>query len=62
MVVDFDDVRDCKEMHGDKKGCLYLTTHRMIFTNEKRGDKFSSFGFPFVTLREVSAAEQTFLQ
>ncbi|XP_043216095.1 WW domain-binding protein 2-like [Amphibalanus amphitrite] len=60
VVVDFDDVRDCKEMHGDKKGCLYLTTHRMIFTHDKKGDKFVSFSFPFVTLQEVELEQPLF--
>ncbi len=38
---------------GDKSGRLYLTTHRMIFNNKKKGDPMQSFSFPFVALKEV---------
>ncbi len=39
---------------GDKNGRLYLTTHRMIFNNGKKGDPMQSFSFPFVALKDVS--------
>lgn len=36
-----------------KKGCIYLTTHRVIFLNKTSNDEMQSFSFPFVTLSEV---------
>lgn len=41
------------EFKGSKSGRIYLTTHRMIFTNKKKNDALKSFSFPFITLREV---------
>ena len=42
---------------GDKSGRLYLTTHRMIFNNKKKGDPMQSFSFPFVALKDVSVRQ-----
>ena len=42
---------------GEKSGRLYLTTHRMIFNNKKKGDPMQSFSFPFVALKDVSVRQ-----
>lgn len=39
---------------GTKVGRCYLTTHRMIFNNNKATDPLQSFSFPFVSLNDVS--------
>lgn len=39
---------------GSKVGRLYLTTHRMVFTNKDSHDGMLSFSFPFVTISDVS--------
>lgn len=45
---------------GDKSGRLYLTTHRMIFNNKKKGDAMQSFSFPFVALKDVELEQPIF--
>lgn len=46
--------QDNQAFKGTKIGRLYLTTHRMIFNNEKQTDPMISFSFPFITLSDVS--------
>jgi len=48
------------EFRGEKKGRLYLTTHRMIFNNKKQEDAMKSFSFPFVTLKDVELEQPIF--
>lgn len=45
---------------GSKRGRLYLTTHRMIFTNKNASDKLMSFSFPFVSISEVELEQPVF--
>lgn len=44
---------DSQALKGTKTGRIYLTTHRMIFTNNKQNDALLSFSFPFITLDDV---------
>lgn len=46
--------QDNPAFKGTKVGRIYLTTHRMIFNNNKQSDALLSFSFPFVTLSDVS--------
>ena len=52
--------QDGPEFRGEKKGRLYLTTHRMIFNNKKSDDAMKSFSFPFVTLKDVELEQPIF--
>jgi len=52
--------QDGPEFKGEKKGRLYLTTHRMIFNNKKQSDPMLSFSFPFVTLKDVELEQPIF--
>ena len=52
--------QDGAEFRGEKKGRLYLTTHRMIFNNKKSDDAMKSFSFPFVTLKDVELEQPIF--
>jgi len=52
--------QDGKEFKGDKRGKLYLTTHRMIFNNKKQDDPMQSFSFPFVALKDVELEQPIF--
>ncbi|KAG1670787.1 WW domain-binding protein 2 [Nymphon striatum] len=40
-------------LKGAKKGRLYLTTHRMVFTNKDAKDTMQSFSFPFFSMRAI---------
>eukprot|EP00095_Tigriopus_kingsejongensis_P010127 maker-scaffold75_size407189-snap-gene-1.17 protein:Tk10127 transcript:maker-scaffold75_size407189-snap-gene-1.17-mRNA-1 annotation:"ww domain-binding protein 2" len=46
--------------HGDKKGRLYLTTHRMIYNAKNQADPMKSFSFPFVALKDVELEQPIF--
>ncbi|KAG5894108.1 hypothetical protein JTB14_004047 [Gonioctena quinquepunctata] len=46
--------------HGTKKGCIYLTTHRVIFNSKSSSDEMQSFSFPFITLSEVEIEQPVF--
>ena len=48
------------EFKGEKKGRLYLTTHRMIFNTKKQDDPMKSFSFPFVALKDVELEQPIF--
>jgi len=52
--------QDSREFKGEKKGRLYLTTHRMIFNSKKQDDPMQSFSFPFVTLKDVELEQPIF--
>jgi len=52
--------QDGGEFKGEKKGRLYLTTHRMIFNNKSQSDSMKSFSFPFVTLKDVELEQPIF--
>jgi len=51
---------DHPQFKGSKKGRLYLTTHRMVFTNKDKKDLFQSFSFPFMTVKEVELEQPVF--
>ncbi|XP_069125446.1 WW domain-binding protein 2-like [Argopecten irradians] len=54
---------DCKDLahfKGTKKGRIYLTTHRVIFTNKKKDDMLQSFNMPFYCMREVELEQPVF--
>ena len=52
--------QDGAEFRGEKKGRLYLTTHRMIFNTKKQDDPMKSFSFPFVALKDVELEQPIF--
>jgi len=53
--------QDGPEFKGEKKGRLYLTTHRMIFNNKNHAnDAMKSFSFPFVALKDVELEQPIF--
>lgn len=52
--------QDAKEFHGSKKGRLYLTTHRVIFTNKDVRDRLQSFSFPFFTMSSIELEQPIF--
>jgi len=52
--------QDGVEFKGEKKGRLYLTTHRMIFNTKKQDDPMKSFSFPFVALKDVELEQPIF--
>ena len=52
--------QDGSEFKGEKKGRLYLTTHRMIFNTKKQDDPMKSFSFPFVALKDVELEQPIF--
>ncbi|VDP08271.1 unnamed protein product [Soboliphyme baturini] len=45
---------------GKRKGPLYLTSHRIIFTNKNQSDSFKSFSMPFHCLRDVKVEQPVF--
>ncbi|CAG0891576.1 unnamed protein product [Cyprideis torosa] len=49
-----------KEFSGTKKGLIYLTTHRLVFTNQDVKDALQSFSIPFANLTEVELEQPTF--
>uniref|UniRef100_A0A0V0G319 Putative ww domain binding protein wbp-2 n=1 Tax=Triatoma dimidiata TaxID=72491 RepID=A0A0V0G319_TRIDM len=52
--------QDNPAFKGTKVGRIYLTTHRMIFNNNKQNDPLLSFSFPFVTLSDVELEQPVF--
>ncbi|CAB0019956.1 unnamed protein product [Nesidiocoris tenuis] len=59
VTLDFSGT-DTQAMKGNKTGRIYLTTHRMIFTNNKQNDALLSFSFPFITLHDVELEQPVF--
>ncbi|XP_067128440.1 WW domain-binding protein 2 [Centruroides vittatus] len=51
---------DAKSFHGVKKGRIYLTTHRMIFTNKNASDFLQSFSFPFFSMTSIELEQPIF--
>lgn len=49
-----------KELHGTKKGRLYLTTHRMMFVNDSSSDSLQSISFPFFCLTNIELQQPIF--
>lgn len=45
---------------GKKKGPLYLTSHRIVFTNQDHKDRLQSFSSPFHSLRDVKLEQPVF--
>jgi len=45
---------------GKKKGPLYLTSHRIVFTNQDNKDRLQSFSIPFHSLRDVKLEQPVF--
>jgi hypothetical protein len=45
---------------GNKKGRIYLTTHRVIFNNKDIKDMLQSFSMPFFTMRELELEQPIF--
>ncbi|XP_064616994.1 WW domain-binding protein 2-like [Liolophura sinensis] len=57
--LDFEGV-DIAHFKGTKKGRIYLTTHRVVFTNKNGKDMLQSFSMPFLMLREVALEQPIF--
>ncbi|KAL3214477.1 hypothetical protein MRX96_034893 [Rhipicephalus microplus] len=51
---------DAHQFHGTKKGRIYLTTHRMVFTNSNSKDFLQSFSFPFFTMSNLGLEQPIF--
>uniref|UniRef100_A0A2P2HWP3 WW domain-binding protein 2 n=1 Tax=Hirondellea gigas TaxID=1518452 RepID=A0A2P2HWP3_9CRUS len=47
-------------LHGNKTGRLYLTSHRIIFTNSSDKDPLHSFAAPFFALSKVELEQPVF--
>jgi len=45
---------------GQKKGRIYLTTHRVIFNNKDNKDILQSFSIPFYCMKEVELKQPVF--
>jgi len=45
---------------GKKNGRIYLTTHRVIFTNKDAKDTLQSFSMPFFTMKELELEQPVF--
>lgn len=52
--------QDARGFAGTKKGRLYLTTHRMVFTNKNTKDALLSFSFPFFTVSNLELEQPIF--
>ena len=47
-------------MNGNKKGRIYLTSHRVVFINKNNNDLFQSFSMPFGHLRNLEIEQPVF--
>uniref|UniRef100_A0A646QII0 WW domain-binding protein 2 n=1 Tax=Hemiscolopendra marginata TaxID=943146 RepID=A0A646QII0_9MYRI len=59
VELKFDNCNDGR-LKGTKKGRLYLTSHRMIFTSTDKCDPLQSFSFPFFLMTNVELEQPTF--
>ncbi|XP_075559243.1 uncharacterized protein LOC142590710 isoform X2 [Dermacentor variabilis] len=51
---------DAHQFHGTRKGRIYLTTHRMVFTSSNSKDFLQSFSFPFFTMSNLGLEQPIF--
>jgi hypothetical protein len=58
MAFDMND--ELPHFKGNKKGRVYLTTHRVIFNNKNVKDTLQSFSMPFFTMRELELEQPVF--
>ncbi len=47
-------------MKGNKKGRIYLTSHRVVFVNKNQNEMFQSFSMPFNCLRNLDIEQPVF--
>jgi len=47
-------------MNGNKKGRIYLTSHRIVFINKNHNDLFQSFSMPFGNMRNLEIEQPVF--
>lgn len=47
-------------MNGNKKGRIYLTSHRIVFINKNNNDLFQSFSMPFGNMRNLEIEQPVF--
>ena len=47
-------------MRGNKKGRIYLTSHRVVFVNKNQNDVFQSFSMPFMCMRNLDIEQPVF--
>lgn len=47
-------------MKGNKKGRIYLTSHRVVFVNKNQNDLMQSFSMPFMCLRNLDIEQPVF--
>jgi hypothetical protein len=47
-------------MKGNKKGRIYLTSHRIVFVNKNANDLFQSFSMPFMHMRNLDIEQPVF--
>ncbi|XP_013386870.1 WW domain-binding protein 2 [Lingula anatina] len=48
------------QFKGNKKGRLYLTTHRVIFNNRNNKDVLQSFSMPFFCMKQLELEQPVF--
>ena len=46
--------------HGTKKGRVYLTSHRVVFTTKNNSDALKSFSMPFNSMKNVDIKQPVF--
>jgi hypothetical protein len=51
---------DVPIMKGNKKGRIYLTSHRVVFVNKNNNDLFQSFSMPFNCMRNLDIEQPVF--
>lgn len=56
----FDNNRDAVFSGGKRTGHLYLTSHRIIFTNSQHNDRLQSFSMPLHCMRQVTLEQPIF--
>ncbi|KAK2169428.1 hypothetical protein LSH36_10g11090 [Paralvinella palmiformis] len=60
VEMSFDMPGGIPHFKGNKKGRIYLTTHRVIFNNKNLKDTLQSFSMPFFCLKELELEQPVF--
>lgn len=60
VEMGFDMPGSLPHFKGNKKGRIYLTTHRVIFNNKDSKDTLQSFSMPFFVMKELELEQPVF--
>jgi hypothetical protein len=60
VEISFDPEQSVPILKGNKKGRIYLTSHRVVFINKSQNDVFQSFSMPFMSLRGLDIEQPVF--